>query len=305
MLLMAAPLHAQGDGTRAAMIRQLYPGTKLRLTISDQPLISEFVRAAPDSIFLSAGAFALSDVQSLEVQQRATRRGAKIGAVIGAPAGAGFGAFIMLIATYMCEYECSDNKARDVTLGTLGFAAFGAAAGATIGAVVGAATPDWMEITDPRVRLPKEGRAKRTIGSFALTPAYARYADIDAAGPGVRVAYTFHAGPVAFGPEFGTYQIANERGIRHAGGIARIGTGRDKRIEPYGSLGVGFYSWNRDFGAIQLGGYSAGGGIHLRSADAKRSVFTEARWQDNLTNSGDANPQFGFYTIGIGATIAW
>lgn len=304
-LLAATPLHAQTDVTRADLVQRLYPGIDVRVRIADDDVISRFVSATNDTIVLESGAFALADAQSIAIQQRATKRGMKVGALIGAPAGALFGAFIMILATGLCEYECSDNMARDVTLGTLGFTAAGTLAGGTIGAVIGAATPQWFEITDPRVRIPSEPPAASIIGSASLTPAYARYKDIDAGGAGVRAAYTFHMGRFAFGPELGSYFIDNDTKIHHAGGIARIGTGPRNRIEPFASVGVGFYSWGRQFGSIQLGGYSAGAGVHVKSTSRKQSVFAEARWQDNLTNSGDANSQYGFYTIGIGGQLSW
>jgi hypothetical protein len=94
--------------------------------------------------------------------------------------------------------------------------------------------------------------------------------------------------------------------VFHAGGVARIGAGSDRRIEPFASIGAGLYNWGNGWGGTTtLGGYSAGAGLQLRSHTGRRSLQIEARWQSNLTNSGDPDPHFGFYTIGIGGGLSW
>src|SRR5687768_15389832 len=151
----ATSAHAQSDSIavrRAQLLQRLQTGTMLRVSTAGEPAIGRLVRVAPDSLYLEAGAYPLTQGQRIWLQQRSTSRGMKAGAVIGAPAGAAFGAFLMVLVAGLCEYDCPEDKPRAIALGTLGFGVFGGLAGGTIGAVVGAAIPRWVDIDDPRIR---------------------------------------------------------------------------------------------------------------------------------------------------------
>jgi hypothetical protein len=310
----ATSAHAQTDSAairRAQLLQRLQPGTPLRVSTAGAPVIGRLVRVAPDSLYLEGGAYALTPEQRIWLQQRSTSRGMKAGAVIGAPVGAAFGAFFMLLVSGLCEYDCPEDKPRAIALGALGFGAFGGVAGGTIGAVVGASIPRWLSIDDARVRVPAvhdvAAAAPVTIGSLAVTPALAGAANGGGAGAGARATYMFHLRRAGLGLEAGAYDLGNDTRVVHAGGLARFGAGFDRRFEPFVTLGTGLYSWSDvGGGAIQLGGYSAGAGINVRSASRKQALFAEARWQDNLTISGDLDSsKYGFYTIGIGGSVAW
>ena len=72
------------------------------------------------------------------------------------------------------------------------------------------------------------------------------------------------------------------------------------------TIGTGIYSWTTGYGgSVQFGGYSAGLGLLSRSRSHRRSAFIDARYHSNLTRSGEANPQYGFFTIGLGGALAW
>lgn len=308
-------VHAQTDSAairRAQLLQRLQPGTTLRVSAAGAPVIGRLVRLGEDSLYLEGQAFALDAGPRIWLQQRSTSRGMKAGAIIGAPAGAAFGAFFMLLASGLCEYDCVEDTPRAIALGALGFGAFGMVAGGTVGAVVGSAIPRWVDIDDPRVRIPTEADAEspapaHAIGSVSVTPAFAKFADGDEAGAGARAAYMFHLRRAGLGLEAGTYSMGGDGNVMHAGGVARFGTGVDRRVEPFVTLGTGLYSWSQSAGggAIQLGGYSAGTGLQLRSDSRRQSLFAEARWQSNLTRSGDSNGRYGFYTLGIGGSLAW
>jgi hypothetical protein len=310
----ATSANAQADSAavrRAQLLQRLQPGTTLRVSTAADPAIGRLVRVGSDSLYLDAGAYSLSPDQRIWLQQRSTSRGMKAGAIIGAPAGAAFGAFFMLLVSGLCEYDCPEDKPRAIALGALGFGAFGGLAGGTIGAVVGASIPRWLDIDDPRIRLPTTDDVAAsvpvTIGSLAVTPALAGAANGGGLGAGARATYMFHLRRAGLGLEAGAYDLGNDTRVAHAGGLARFGAGFDRRLEPYVTLGTGLYSWSDvGGGAIQLGGYSAGAGINVRSASRKQTLFAEARWQDNLTISGDLDSsKYGFYTIGIGGSLAW
>lgn len=300
--LLPSVAHAQ---TRGELIERLRPGTLVRIMLPTQSFTGRVQRVSADTLYLDSVTVARADIEAAWFQQRATRKGMKLGAIIGAPAGAAFGAFLFTIATGLCESDCSDNAGRDIVLGTLGFGAFGLVAGGAVGAVIGAALPQWVELT-PQSRMPKVATASRRIGSISLTPTYAAFARGDDSGGGARFAYMFQTRHFSLGPELGRYGMGDRR-VSHAGGIFRVGTGTDRALEPFANVGVGLYSWGiaNGGGALQFGGYSVGGGAQLRTSNGRLSGFTEGRWQSNLTRSGDTNPNYGFYTVGVGASVAW
>ena len=292
---------------RVQLIEQLTPGTLVRILTGSDTMIGRVQRVSNDTLYIDQSLIAASSIDNAWIQQRSTRKGMKIGALIGAPAGAAFGAFLFTLATGLCQYECTDDAGRAIVLGTIGFGAAGLVSGGALGAVIGAAIPRWVEITKAPVKPDKLARANSPrIGSLSLTPAYARFASDDENGGGARFAYMFHTRHISLGPELGRYGMGDRR-VAHAGGIVRVGTGNDRTIEPFANVGFGLYSWSlaNGGGAIQLGGYSLGGGAQVRSSRGRLSAFAEGRWQSNLTHSGDMNPQYGFYTVGIGGSVAW
>ncbi len=309
----ALPLAAQTDTLaerRAQLLQQLQPGAVLRIRTGNDLLVGRLSNVSADTLFLDNHAFNLRALERIELRQRATVRGMKIGAIVGAPAGAVFGALLLWLVSAMCEYDCSDNSGSDIALGAAAFAAGGAVAGGAVGAAIGAATPRWVNLDDARLRLSRLGSTapSHRIGSVAVTPVYAHNAAGAGGGPGVRAAFAFQTRRVSFGPEIGYYDLGegNLQSVTHWGGISRVGAGSDRQLEPYASLGAGLFSWNMaGGGALRLGGYSAGGGLQLRSAAGKAALFGEARWQSNLTRSGNPDGNLGFYTIGLGGSLTW
>lgn len=211
------------------------------------------------------------------------KKGAKIGAVAGAVGGGAFGGLIGYLAWALCDSgECGESLGQNITIGTIAGAAAGAAGGAIIGSVIGAST---------------------VHGSASFSPVYARANDERTGdGFGVRALYALDTKHVSVGPEVGFYKT-NEV-IYHVGGAARFGLGNDKRLEPFASLGAGLYNWEKSYTANALGGYSIGAGVQLRNNTGRRTLFGEARWQDNLTNSGSVE-DYGFYSLALGVSHSW
>lgn len=332
LLVVATPLFAQTDSIpvnrRAALLQRLHPGTPVRIWLNGALIEGPIQRVTRDTVYVAAHAAPAATLEEAWVQQRATRKGATIGAIIGAPAAAAFGGFLMLILSA----ESGGVSGNDVALGVLGFGAFGALSGAVLGGVIGAATPQWVEITSERARIPEADAARqartRSIGALSLTPTFGHNLDASGGGVGLRASYLFQTRHFSFGPELGVLQTGDvdyetftfcpgentscfdtvtvSQKVMHAGGLARVGTGIDNKVEPFATLGVGFTSWGKGgFGAIVLGGYSIGAGLTLRDESRKKSIFIDARYNNNLTNSGDVDPQYAFYTLGIGASVAW
>jgi hypothetical protein len=306
LLALASPLFAQSDtiptNHRAALLQRLHSGTLVRLRLNGALVDGPIQRVTRDTVYFGDFAVPATTIDEAWIRQRATRKGAVIGAIIGAPAAAAFGGFLMMFI----GAESTPLTGSEVALGVLGFGAFGALSGAVLGGVIGAATP----------------------GALSLTPTFAHNKHAKGGGLGLRAAYLFQTAHFSFGPELGVLQAGDVQQetftfcpgqnqtcfdtvtvgqkISHAGGLARVGTGIDQKVEPYATLGVGFTGWHNDgLGGTVLGGYSVGGGIALRDESRKRSVFIDARYNNNLTHSGDIDPQYAFYTLGIGASVSW
>ena len=327
-ICLAQQAHAQTNSSdaRAATLQQLQPGIRLRLQADGERNIGRLRAISADSVFLEDGAFALRDLEGAWIRQRSTRKGTIIGALVGAPAGGAFGLFVIWLADALCESSCGGLGAGELVLGTAAFSAFGLLSGGAVGAVIGAGIPRWGEVTDKRTRIPADPEAP--IGSFSISPAYAQLAQSETGGGfGGRAAYTFETKNLALGLEAGSYNGGTTRHavfqncpdltacidtadikttVFHAGGIARVVPGGQRGIKPFASLGVGVYSWSSGTsGSLVLAGYSLGAGAQLRNRTGRRGLFAEARWQSNLSRSGDPLARYGFYSIGVGSTIAW
>jgi hypothetical protein len=324
------PARAQADTTRAEVLSRLPPGTTLRASSAGLLLVGGLRGVSGDTLYINGHALPLSTVDRVWVQQRSTRRGIRTGVKIGAPVGAATGVLFLLGAAAVCEYECPNLNIANFAAAVLGGGAFGAVAGGVTGGTIGATVPRWVDVSRasvPPTRPVAAAGAVRTIGSVSLVPAIARAEDADDVGFGARMAYTFHTTYISFGPEIGLYGLGTNprprftvcgtdyqlcvdtvptaESVFHAGAVARVGTGGHRRVEPFGSLGFGVYKWNRGENGIELGGYSTGAGVQLRSASRRRVLTAEARWQSNLTRSGDEDGQYGFLTFGLGGSLAW
>lgn len=302
MTFAATPLPAQTDADstltkRAAAFQQSHPDARLRIHNG-----------------------------RVEVRQRATRTGVKWGAITGGVGGALFGGFLGYLIEALCESECSGDISHGALIGGVLGGVAGTAAGGVTGGIIGAGAPKWVSIDARHVR-PAPSHA---IGSASLLPAFARPGSGGGGGAGARFAYSFETRHLALGPELGVYSLgSNTRSraavcapdlpvtctdtipshetVTHGGFNARLGTGVDRRVEPYLTAGSGFYVWTRDhsLGSLELIGYSVGAGVQLRNANGKRAVVAETRWQDNLSRSGNPDGKYGFYTFAIGGSLAW
>jgi hypothetical protein len=314
---------AQTDTSRLdARLQQLPAGVILRANAAGATVQGELRGVTRDTVLIGNVAIARATLERVWLRERATRQGLKWGALIGAPAGAAFGAFVALIATGLCEYECEDLSAGEAILAVGGGGAAGALAGGALGAAIGAAIPRWVDLAGEHVRIPTAPRAAH-VGSISLVPTLTRAAEGGGGGAGVRANYMFQTRHFALGPELGRYSLGERdlpafvpcgpdvcldtvpvnTSVFHAGGAVRIGTGTDRSLEPFATAGAGLYAWQGGNG-IELGGYSLGAGVQARNRSRRQSLFLEARWQSNLTRSGD-DTQLGFYTLGIGAALAW
>ncbi|HEX6560351.1 MAG TPA: hypothetical protein VF021_12835 [Longimicrobiales bacterium] len=320
---------AQTDTTSAAssrLLQGLRPGVTLRVLVGAHATTGVLQRASRDSLYLEGRTVGIADIGRIQVRQRATRSGLKWGAITGGIGGAVFGALAGYVFYGVCEVDCPDSPNGAVIFGTLGGGAGGLIAGGVLGAVVGSALPKWVDLRDPAANLTRA--SPRHIGTVTFAPVVARASNSQGTGAGARAAFLFQTRHFSLGPEvawqaLGTNQrpvfvpcgnlngctdtIPLRENVLQLGGVARLGTGSDRHIEPFATVGTGFYVWSRNPGNSSIGllGYSLGGGLQLRAASGRRSLFGEARWQSNLSASGDPNPAFGFYTFALGGALAW
>ena len=334
LLLAASPLDAQDiTQRRAELLQQVPAGTELRVQVGGERNIGRLVRVGSDTLFLSFGAVPIASLEDVWLRQRATRKGLRIGATAGAIGGLAYGAFLALLFEAFCETDCEDYGFAEAALITGAIGALGMVGGGALGAAIGASLPEWVSLTDRRAHIPTPadveiGPDRRIIGSVSAAPAWARYTDGDDSGFGLRATYLYHTKHIAAGPEIGSYRLGEQQririggcpdrqgictdtvmvseNVRHAGGLLRVGTGSDRSIEPYATLGAGLYSWGADAdGSIQLGGYSLGAGMHLRNRTRSLGAFAEGRFQSNFTRSGDVGRTYGFYTFAVGGSLSW
>jgi hypothetical protein len=327
--LLAAQAFAQSDSVsarRAQVLATVPIGAQVRVFTNNTTVSGTLQRLANDTLYLDGQRFNVSALNEIEVRMRATRTGRKVGSIVGAAGGAGFGVFVGVLINVFCETECSENNDVLPIVGGLVGGLAGFVAGSVTGGVIGAAIPKWYDITDKNARPSHAPRGN--IGSFSLTPTYAAPARGESGGVGLRAALMFQTQHLSIGPELGAHGLGTnmrptytqcdnfiscldtvpvKERVVHGGFISRVGTGIEKRFEPYGTLGLGVYTWDRGrgLGSLTLVGYSLGAGATLRNTNGKRAAFAEARWQSNLSRGGFIDNGLGFYTIGIGGTLAW
>jgi hypothetical protein len=201
-------------------------------------------------------------------------------------------------------------------------AAAGAASGYVVGALIGASVPRWEPLTEtsaPATIVARDPRRHAGLSALSVTPVVARPASAgDNVGVGAAVSYLSQLSPhIAVGGEVARYGVATSQypsrictpgmlcldapAFGHMwsfGGLARLGSGADLGLEPYGLIGLGV----TNFGAVTLGSYSVGPGVRVRPGDGRFAVSAEARWHSNFTNSGDES-QLGFYTLGVALSM--
>ena len=307
----------------ARLVMRQPAGVMLRLNAANEQVTGVLERVDAGRVHLTdpPRVLALSSITDAWLQRRSTGRGGKAGAIIGAGAGAvvfGLGA---TLASGLCEYDCPDWGAGEILVASAIGAAAGAASGYLLGALLGSSVTRWEPLTEssaPATIVSRDPRRRAGLSAFSVTPVLARAADGDeGVGAGVGVSYLSQlSGNIALGLEAASYNVARpdqqyfcgdpenlctiDAPTRNwnIGGLARIGTGAHRSVEPFALLGLGV----TDFGEATLGGYSAGGGLRVRPGTGRIGVSAEARWHSNFTNSGD-DTQLGFYTFGLGLSL--
>jgi hypothetical protein len=328
-VLLAAML-AQSDSLsaeRAHLLATVPVGAQVRVFANNTRFAGALQRVANDTLYLDGRPFRISETSAVEVRQRATRTGRKVGAIVGTAGGTVFGAFVGFIINAFCESECDDNsEGTTIVVGAIAGGLSGFVAGSVTGGVIGAAIPKWYAITDKHARPAHAPRGN--LGSFSLTPVFAAPSRGESGGPGARAALMFQTEHLSIGPELAVHSLGTNmretfamcgefvscldtvpvrESVAYGGFTARAGTGTQKKLEPYGTIGLGVYTWGRGrgLGSLTLVGYSLGAGAAWRNATGKRAVFAETRWQSNLSRGGFIDNALGFYTIGIGGSLAW
>lgn len=328
VLLSPPTAHAQQDSLSVAarLVMRQPAGVVLRLNANNEQLTGVLDRVQGGVLYLEAPprALSLSSVTDAWLQRRSTGSGGKVGALIGAPAGAavfGLGAWFL---SQLCGYEC-DGSGGEIGLAIVGGAALGAASGYIVGALIGASVPRWEPLTEssaPATVVADDPRLHAGLSALSITPALARDVDgIGGTGAGFGVSYLSQlSSHIAVGAEAARYDVTlrgpsyfapcsndpetlcrndgtTSSGVWNIGGLARIGIGADRALEPYALIGLGV----TNFGHVTLGGYSAGAGTRYR-VDRRFAVSGEARWHSNFTNSGD-DFLLGFYTFGLAVSL--
>jgi hypothetical protein len=141
LLLLAAPLGAQQASTPEAVLAALVrrgPVVRLR---TDQARMTGKLLAAGNGVatLQAAGAtriVALSAVDTVWVRGRAVVTGAIVGGAAGMVA---LGALTSVLASGLCESDCSNAGTEGALIG----GAVGLGGGALLGAAIGAAIPRW------------------------------------------------------------------------------------------------------------------------------------------------------------------
>jgi hypothetical protein len=334
---LASPAAAQTEGQartrQLELLRTVPPGTELRVVQHERAFVGPLERIERDTLQLGAYLVPLGTVERVQLRQRATGRGAKLGTLIGVPTGAVTFGLGGLWLSGFCEYDCPESTAafglRSAALGAL----LGGIAGVTTGAIIGASTTHWTDVSERNVtRLVASatgggGGARGAVGSVSAAPAFTLPLQGESNGYGGRALLLFHRGNLAVGPELGFYgtgtrqrlltSICDESGetcaaphaaresLAYGAAVARIGTGSRSVVEPYATGGVGLYAWGTDVGEGQKSaGYSAGGGVHVRTPRGWHGAFLEARWQSNLSPVQDRY-SLAFVSFSAGGTLAW
>lgn len=335
LLCIAPPAHAQNPPTpepasdtlsaAARLVMRQPVGVMLRLNADNAQVTGVLEHVAAGTVHLTGPprVVTLSSITDAWLQRRSTGRGGKVGAIVGGSAGAAtFGLGAALLSA-LCESDCDDWGAGDIAVATLIGAAAGAASGYVVGALIGASVPRWERLTEssePATIMAQDPRRYAGLSAISVTPVIARAAEgDDRVGAGIGISYLSQLSHwIAVGGELARYDVARQLprfvpcedpdflcteyregdATWSVGGLARLGAGAERRVEPYVLLGVGVTG----FGEATLGGYSVGPGVRYRPGNGRLAFSGEARWHSNLTNSGD-DTQLGFYTVGIAASL--
>jgi hypothetical protein len=327
----ALPAHAQQDtlSVAARLVMRQPLGIVLRVTAANEQVTGVLERVDAGSIYLSEPqrVLRLSTVTDAWLQRRSTRRGGRVGAIVGGSAGAVVFGLGYAFLSAMCEYDCGDTGAGNIAVATLLGGVAGGGTGYLIGSLIGASVPRWERLTEssaPPTVVAGVMRRPPGLSAFSVVPlATHAAARADGVGGGVGIAYLSQLSRhFALGPEMAIYDVKvhpltmqfecgppdeelctiTQEGVGSwsAGGLARLGAGADRPLEPYAMLGIGVYRFSY---GLNLGGYSAGAGIRYRPGGGRIGVSGEGRWHSNFTNSGNEGEQLGFYTVGVGVSL--
>jgi hypothetical protein len=329
LLGTAGPAHAQDTLSVAARLVMRQPlGIVLRVTAANEQVTGVLERVDAGNLYLADPdrVLPLNTVTDAWLQRRSTRSGGKVGAIVGGSAGAVTFGLGYAFLSALCESDCGDTGAGDIAVATLIGGVLGGGAGYLIGSLIGASVPRWERLTEtsaPPTVVGREVRRHPGLSAFNVMPMATRAAaQEDGIGGGVGIAYLSQLSRhVALGPEVAIYDV-KVRTLTHefpcgppeeictftregggswsAGGLGRLGMGSDRALEPYAVLGLGVYKFAYD---LNLGGYSAGGGVRYRPGAGRIGVTGEARWHSNFTRSGNEGEQLGFYTMGLGVSL--
>lgn len=324
LTLQATPAHAQDTLSVAARLVMRQPvGAVLRVHAQNQQITGVFERVDAGTLFLAdpPRSVPLRAIDDAWLQRRSTMRGAKVGTIIGASGGAALFGFGALILSGVCEYECDIDGAGDIALATLFGGIVGAGSGFLVGALIGSGIPRWERLgagSAPPTIVDAQRRTR--LSAFSITPLATRAQAADEFGGGVAVSYLSQlTRNFALGPEVAIYDLnapplvliypcgdgetcsytEEPRNGWSAGGLARIGTGAGATVEPYALVGIGLYRFAY---GLNLGGYSAGGGLRVRPGNGSFAVSGEGRWHSNFTNAASDIDQ-GFYTVGVALSL--
>lgn len=319
---------AQGQDTLSVAARLVVRqpvGVMLRLNAANEQVTGVLERVSAEAVQLSGPVrtVPLGSITDAWLQRRSTGRGGRVGALIGGSAGAALFGLGATVLSAWCESDCEDWGTSRIAVATLIGAAAGAGSGYIVGAVIGASVPRWERLTEssaPATIAAQDARGYAGLSAFSVTPVVARAAvGDDRVGAGIGVSYLSQLSHyIALGGELARYDVARqvprfvpcldgnfpctvfeEAGHTwNVGGLARLGPGAGRQVEPYALVGVGVTG----FGDLTLGGYSVGPGVRYRPGRGRFAVSGEGRWHSNLTNSGE-DTQLGFYTLGIAASL--
>jgi hypothetical protein len=130
---------------------------------------------------------------------------------------------------------------------------------------------------------------------------------VTVSGPGLagRANLLAHFGSFSVGPEVGASVLGNAADVWHGGGALRL-TATARRIRPYGTAGVAYYSWNRcaQCARLTLLGVSLGAGMWLAHPAPRLSLGLEMRWHRQLQRLGTPQ-EMSFVTVTLGLALHW
>ena len=323
LLCTTQSAHGQDTLSVAARLVMRQPaGIMLRLNAASEQVTGLLERVDAGSVYLTdpPRVVALSSITDAWLQRRSTGRGGKTGAIIGAGAGAVMFGLGAAVVSGLCEYDCGDWGAGEILVASVIGAAAGGASGYVLGALLGSSVMRWEPLTEssaPATIVSRDPRRRPGLSAFTVTPSVARAAvGNEGVGVGVGVSYLSQLSDhIALGLEAASYTVerppeeyfcgdpdilcTTDPSSRNwtIGGLARVGTGAHRSVEPYALLGLGVTNFR-----ITLGGYSAGAGLRLRPGSGRLGISGEGRWHSNFTNSGE-DTQLGFYTFGLGLSV--